>query len=470
MDLDLAEFALDFVSKKGVSYAEVRLENTNSNSFLLKNSVPQIAGFEETTGLGMRFILNKTLGFVSANDISKENIKKLIDKAILTTKAAGKLRDETYLAKGTKNQKNYSVKEKIKAADLEPERKLKILNDIDKAIMSTKINAIGRYLSMGDTLTKKYYVDTEGSRIYSEIPRVNFFYFLTIEEKAQTIQRFWQYGAASGYESVYAWKLPELLANEAKMMRKNLVEGIACPKEKLDVVVAPQVTGIMVHESAGHPYEADRIFGREGAQAGESFISKEMIGTQIGSEIVNVVDDSTLPNSFGFFLFDDEGVKGGKKWLIKNGKINDFMYNRETAYAMGVKSNGAARATNFDRETIVRMSNTFMLPGDHKEEELFEGVKKGIFMKNFMEWNIDDKRLNQKYVGSECYLIENGKITKPVKKPAIEIKTTELYKKIDAIADNTEYHAGTCGKAEPMQAIPVWFGGPSFRLRNMRLC
>ncbi|HLD88899.1 MAG TPA: metallopeptidase TldD-related protein, partial [Candidatus Nanoarchaeia archaeon] len=88
---------------------------------------------------------------------------------------------------------------------------------------------------------------------------------------------------------------------------------------------------------------------------------------------------------------------------------------------------------------------------------------------NFMEWNIDDKRLNQKYVGAESYLIENGKITRPVKMPVLEIQTPVLYRSIDAVADNVEYHAGTCGKGEPMQGIPIWLGGPSLRIKNVKV-
>lgn len=153
--------------------------------------------------------------------------------------------------------------------------------------------------------------------------------------------------------------------------------------------------------------------------------------------------------------------------LMKNGRINEFLHNRESAYALGTKSNGSARSTSYSFEPIVRMSNTFMLPGDYKEEELIENVKDGVYIKSFMEWNIDDKRLNQKYVGAEAYEIKNGKLGKPLLNPVIEITTPQLYKAVDAVANNTEYFAGTCGKGEPMQGIPVWFGGPSFRMRRI---
>jgi len=245
--------------------------------------------------------------------------------------------------------------------------------------------------------------------------------------------------------------------------------GENCPKGELDVVASPQITGIISHESCGHPFEADRILGREAAQAGESFITKQMLGTRIGNKAVTLIEDPTLKNSYGFYLYDDEGVKARKRILVNKGVINDFLHNRETAYEFGVKSNGAARASEFDKEAIVRMANTFIDKGDYNFKELIEGVKKGIYLKSFMEWNIDDKRYNNRYVGNEAYLIENGKIKHPVKNPAIEITTPALYMSIDACGKDMEWHSATCGKGEPMQGIPVTHGGPTIRIKNVRL-
>ena len=136
---------------------------------------------------------------------------------------------------------------------------------------------------------------------------------------------------------------------------------------------------------------------------------------------------------------------------------------------MHLNSNGSARANNFNVEPIIRMSNTFMLPGTMTEEELIEDIKLGVYIKNFMEWNIDDVRMNQKYVGNEAYLIKNGKIEQPVKAPVIEITTPGLYSSIDAVGNNLQYFAGNCGKGEPMQGLPVFMGGPSIRMRGIRL-
>jgi TldD protein len=194
-----------------------------------------------------------------------------------------------------------------------------------------------------------------------------------------------------------------------------------------------------------------------------------MVGSQIGSEMVTAVDDPTIPNSFGYFLFDDEGVPAKRKFLMKEGRINELLHNRETSASLGMKNNGSSRAKVYDVEAIVRMSNTFVLPGDWKEDEIIKDTKHGIYLKNFMEWNIDDVRLNQRYVGNEAYLVENGEIKYPIKRPTIEITTPVLWKAVDAISNKIEYHAATCGKGEPMQGIPVWMGGPTMRLSKIAI-
>jgi len=147
--------------------------------------------------------------------------------------------------------------------------------------------------------------------------------------------------------------------------------------------------------------------------------------------------------------------------------INEFLHNRETAAKLGTKSNASSRSINYDREAIVRMANTFVLPGKMSEEELIEDVKDGIYMKSFTEWNIDDKRFNQRYVGREAYLIENGELKHPVARPVIETTTQKFWTAVDAVSKNVEFDAATCGKGDPGQGVPVYTGGPCIRLRGV---
>jgi TldD protein len=113
------------------------------------------------------------------------------------------------------------------------------------------------------------------------------------------------------------------------------------------------------------------------------------------------------------------------------------------------------------------MANTFVLPGKMSEEELIEGVKNGIYMKSFTEWNIDDKRFNQRYVGKEAYMIENGELKHPVARPVIETTTPKFWAAVDAVSKQIRFDAATCGKGDPSQGVPVYTGGPCIRLRGV---
>jgi TldD protein len=143
------------------------------------------------------------------------------------------------------------------------------------------------------------------------------------------------------------------------------------------------------------------------------------------------------------------------------------LHNRETAHEMGTTSNGSSRSVAYNREPIVRMANTYLEPGDHSFEELIADVSDGIYIKNFMEWNIDDRRFNQRYVGLEAYRIKSGRLEGMVRNPRIEMTTPALWSAVDAVGDDLSFTAAYCGKGDPAQAIPVWTGGPHLRLRDV---
>ncbi len=468
MDEDIADFSVKYAQKLGAEYVEVRLESTLTNGFLLKNGNLETTGFDKYEGLGLRFLYKNKLGFISTNELNKTKIMQLLEKSIRTTNN-NKIAEKISLSSEKTYNKKYEVKQKIKLEDIDITEKINFLKESEKAIKDSKVNVPSRILVYNDNDTTEYLTTSEGTKITARVPKINFFYILSIEENNRLLQRNWTFGKSGGWEQIKNFNIYNKFKTEVTSLSNVLKKGIKTPQGNFPIICGPEVVGIMVHESCGHPMEADRILGREAAQAGESFITKNSLGKKIGTEQVTIVDDSTIENSYGFLLYDNEGVKCQKKYLYKKGKINEFLHNRETAASLNLKNNGSSRACDYDKESIVRMSNTFMLPGKFKEEELFESVKLGVYMKNFTQWNIDDKRLNQKYTGAEAYLIENGEITKPVINPIIEVSSKRLYHAVDAVANNFELHAGNCGKGEPQQGIPVTFGGPSIRLKGLRI-
>ena len=155
--------------------------------------------------------------------------------------------------------------------------------------------------------------------------------------------------------------------------------------------------------------------------------------------------------------------------MIKDGIVNELLQNRWSATKFNTHSNGAARANNWDAEPIIRMANTFMLPGDRSDEEIIRSVKNGVYVKSYMEWNIDDKRYNQKYTGLEAYVIKNGSVEGMVRNPILEFTTPTFWSAIAAASKKVDYATGNCGKGEPMQGVPVFFGGPTVLLKGLKL-
>ncbi len=460
----MAEKALEYGEKKA-DYFEVRAERTRMTLNFMKNGVLSSSTEREDSGFAIRAIVDGGMGAAYTNSDDWEGLKKAVESAISLAKRASSISDVKL--SDEKTYKDYwTVEQKRKIEDVDNSEKIEWLSSIDKGLKESA-PAVARIQILRDSLKEKHILTSEGTEISSLLPTIEYMYFMVVANEKGSEQAYNQLAWTGGYDRWDEWAPEKRVIDMAKVLERSINEGKTLKDGKMDLIVGPEVTGIASHESCGHPSEADRILGREGYLAGESFINPDMVGYRIGSEVVNVVDDPTVPNSFGYYKYDDEGVPARRRYLYKNGLINEFLHNRETAAILGTKSNGAARASSWDREPIVRMSTTFVEPGDYEVEELFEDVKYGIYMKSFTEWNIDDVRFNQKYTGREAYLIENGEIKGPIRRPIIELTTKTFWSSVDAIAKDLEFVGATCGKSDPEQGVDVWTGGPHMRLRDV---
>lgn len=468
VETDLVDFAVDRAQSKGATYAEARYEKQDPESFILKNGVLDALYVGHDRGVGVRVLVNGALGFAATNEMTKAGIRAIVDDAIKVAKASRRKTKITF-AQEDSLQMNWSVPEVKRLADVSVEEKIAEIQGVDRDVTGLGYKIPARYFNLSDNRIEKYFANSEGSRIRSYSPRLRVFYFLTVMEGADVEQTSRNYGWSGGWEGVAAWDLGKRVVEEARSMHRSLTEGKKSPEGKMDLVAGPQVTGIASHESCGHPTEADRVLGREAAQAGKSFIPPDGAGMRVGSDVVNVVDDPTIENAIAYYLTDDEGVKARRRYLYKEGRVTEFLQNRETAAAFHTHSNGASRAVNYNVEAIVRMANTFVEPKDHSVEELLEDVKFGVYMKSFMEWNIDDKRYNAKYAGREAYLVENGEVKHPVRNTIIELTTPAFWSAVDAVGKDLDFEAGFCGKSDPGQALDASLGGPTIRLRNVYL-
>lgn len=362
---------------------------------------------------------------------------------------------------------NWAVDERTRFEDLSLDWFLKKTKELDEVAKSeTKIKQ--RLIKLSGSLQLKYFVNSEGTIVRARIPRYLLTAFITAHESSDIAQRFIEIGGSGGPEVLDRLNASEKFENEVKTIAKIVGKRNSIKEGTYDVIVGPEVAGIMAHESIGHPFEADRVRGREGAQGGESYL-RDIKSNKIGSSEANISDDPTIPFSYGYFLFDEEGVKARKKELVKEGSVKELLNNRETAGDLGIKSNASARAANYTVEPIIRMSNTYVEPGEWTFEEMIKNVKDGLFINSFMEWNIDDRRLNQRYVGFEAYKISNSEISEPVKGVIIETTTLNLWSKLYARSKELEFSAATCGKGDPEQGVPVWTGGPYLLFKGLTL-
>jgi len=471
---DLLRYVVNKGLESGASYVEARYQKDIHFAITSRNGAILSIGHDVKEGIGIRVLLEGTLAFASTNILSKEAVEYSLNKAISRARASSKvMRNPIRFSEERLGKVSYSV-HAVKEFDyLSLDDKLNMHTELWKIVSSsvkeTKIPVY--FMNYVEHTQEKVIINSDGAYVRSLIPRVFIAANIVCTHPQKgSVQTWVEFGASGGLEWLNVWKVDKELKERTKVLEKILTKGVEPPKEKVDVVIGSEIVGLLVHESAGHPMEADRILGREAAQAGESYVKPYMIGKErIGTKYATVIEDPTIPGSFGFYLYDDEGVPARPRHLYKEGIINEPLHNRATAYVFGTSSNASARAMDYKSEPIIRMSNTYLKPGDMSFEELIEDVKLGVFIKNYMEWNIDDIRWNQRYVGLEAYLIKNGELKKLVRNPVLEITTKGFYSKIVGVDKNLKFYPGTCGKGEPAQGVPVWFGGPNVRLSKIYL-
>ncbi len=304
---DLAKFCVDFAVKKGADYSESRLINSDEESYMLKNGVPESVVFSESSGIGIRVLVDGGMSFISINKFNKPVIKKHIIEAIKTAKVSSiKLKHPIKLSKEKSHKDKWHVKEAIKLSNVSPEEKMTYLFDIEKNLVEIKKNLPARFFQLATSNIEKYYVNSEGADITGVLPQVFFFYSIIAVKGKDSEQRYFPLGESGGWEIIKKWKLEDKIKNDSQILIKILNGAKKVKKAVHDVILSPELVGIAMHESCGHPGEADRTLGREAAQAGETYLTRDMIGTRIGSDVVTVVDDPTVENSYGFYKYDDE--------------------------------------------------------------------------------------------------------------------------------------------------------------------
>ncbi len=309
-----------------------------------------------------------------------------------------------------------------------------------------------------DTRKVFNFYSSKGADLVYDVQRAGVSVRMAFSEGEKKLQESFQ-KASTHFEhlSDMAEKLPAYI----ERCEDFLARSVPVEPGKHTVILSPLAAGIFAHESFGHKSESDFMVGDE------TMLREWALGKKVGSDILSIVDKGSVPGS-GFVPFDDEGTRCRENYLIKDGILAGRLHSASTAAALNEGLTGNARAMNFEYEPIVRMTTTYILPGDKAKDELFSEVEDGFYIDTI---NHGSGMSTFTLAPSMAYRIRNGKISEPVSISVISGTVFETLSEIDGLSDKLEllsFTTGGCGKME-QYPLPVGFGGPYVRVRNMNV-
>lgn len=473
---DFAKEVISALSTTTVDYGDVRVIEERIEKIEVKNGKVEVISRVEDRGFGIRVLRGGAWGFASEAEFSKKKIDKVIKRAREIADASGFVKGRYVELSEIMPQKgHYATRIKKDPFSVSLEDKISLLVEATKKMKKVKKIKVANGFLYAKKV-RKIFANTEGAYIVQEMIYTGGGITAWAIDKDQAQHRsypcyFGNY-AQKGYEFIEEMNLvgnAERTAEEASM----LLSAKPCPCGETTVVLDSNQIVLQVHESIGHPSELDRVLGTEVSYAGGSFLTLKDVGSlKYGSEIVNVTADATIEGGLGSFGWDDEGVPAQRFFIIENGIFRNFLTSRETASAIGERSNGTARASGWARIPLIRMTNINLEPGDKTFEELIGEVKDGIFMQTNKSWSIDNKRLNFQFGVEIAWRIKNGKLTEVYKNAVYTGITPEFWNSCDGIGNKDTlllWGVPNCGKGEPGQSIEVGHRTPPARFRNVKV-
>src|SRR5688572_1942743 len=408
------------------------------------------------TGFALRLLVGGAWGFASSNDLDAASWRNALDRAVALAKAASAhVTDPVRLADVPTLRKRVDWKAKKDPRGVPVEEKVELLRRMDEAVrLSPEIRNVTTAYT--DATVSKRFLSTEGTDLQWSLVRSVAQAHFTAKKDGQLAGRSTRVGGTKGWE-LFADEDPVSKALAAAESTVRALGASAAKGGRRTVVIDPELAGVFAHEAVGHASEADLV------AAGESCF-KGRLGKRLGIEGLDIRDDSTVPGGFGSFPFDDNGVAGGSKPILEDGVLVGFLCDREQAGELGMKANGAARAQDYASRPLVRMSNTLIGPGEHSEDEVFAGIKDGVYCKGSRGGQVDCARGTFLFNAQEAYRIEDGEVTTPLRDVSLTGDILSTLLNISALGDKQRMgDPGYCGKG---QWVPVCDGGPLVRIED----
>jgi TldD protein len=450
------ESILGILSGPSIDFGDIFLESTRSESWLMENNIVKEGAHQILHGGGLRAVSGLQTGFAYSDDLSFNALKNAA-KAARTIAAAGETKE--LRLDGCNGIASYY--ENIDPIDqMNAEEKVNLLSSINARLRTADSRVIEVKASLSGQYTNVVIATSDGSLVADIRPLVRLNVTVVVEEKGRKETASFGGGGRYSYKNLIGEGNAEKIADEALRQAIVNLSAESAPAGEMIVVLAPGWPGILLHEAIGHGLEGD--FNRKKTSA---FSGR--IGEKIAHESCTVVDDGTLTERRGSISVDDEGTPSSCTTLIENGYLRGYLHDRQNAGLMGSLPTGNGRRQSYAHRPMPRMTNTYMLPGSHHPEEILQSVKKGLYAVSFGGGQVDITNGKFVFSANEAYLIENGKITAPVKGATLIGDGPDVLTKVSMIGNDLKLDSGvgTCGKNG--QSVPVGVGQPTLKINSL---
>lgn len=453
LDENIIEKIMNSLRKKSIDYADLYFQTSHHEAWYLEDSEVKSGSFSIDKGVGIRAVSGEKTGYAYCDDILLPAIERATNAARSIAHSGSFKQNIT--SNHNKVQRRYGKINPIES--LNSAEKILLLESIDKEARKMDSRVIQVNASLSGVYDVVMIANMNGELIADIRPLTSVHVSVIVEDKGKREAGSAGGGGRIAYSYFQEKDFALSLAREAVREALNNLEAIEAPAGLMPVVLGSGWPGVLLHEAVGHGLEGD--FNRKGLSA---FSGK--LGQKVASDGVTVVDDATLPDRRGSLTIDDEGTPGQNTVLIENGVLVNYMQDRLNAKLMGMESTGNCRRESYAHLPIPRMTNTYMLAGDYHPQEIIKSVEKGLYAANFGGGQVDITSGQFVFSASEAYLIENGKITTPVKGATLIGNGPQVMNQISMIGNDLRLDAGigTCGKDG--QSVPVGVGQPTLKI------
>jgi len=456
IDAQLAQRLLAAALEAGGDYADLYFEYRVGADYVLEEEQVKTVGRGVTLGLGVRVTKGDATGYAYTEDLSWE---RMLHAARIAGQIAsgGKTVDPVAIAP-VRTADHYPVARP--SLVVAPTDKLTLLRAADVAARAYDPRIVKVEASLTEVLKEILVVTSTGHMASDVQPMIRFGVRAVAEDGAKRQSGSSGGGGRLGLEYFAGERDAEAHGKEAARIAIVMLDAIDAPAGDLPVVLAPGDSGILLHEAVGHGLEAD--FNRK-----KTSNYTDQIGKPVASKLCTVVDDGTVASSRGSINVDDEGNRPGANVLIENGILVGYMHDRLSARHFGVQPSGNGRRESFRSMPLPRMTNTELLAGTSAPEEIIGSVKRGVYAKRFSGGQVNISNGDFVFSLTESYLIEDGKLTAPLKGVNLIGNGPEVLRRVDMLGTDYELSDGmwTCGKDG--QSVPVGVGTPTVRISKI---